>query len=96
MSENEIFCCISGDVSNYQASGAEFKVSGWGALKAGANGPDVLHAVTVPFVSESDCKARYGEDRITEEMICAGDITNGGDDVRLRIISYKFICYNLA
>merc|ERR1712110_883102 len=68
------------DISNYESSGAQFNVSGWGALQPGQSGPDVLHVVTVPFVPDSVCKDRYGDDQITARMICAGNTEQGGID----------------
>jgi len=61
----------------------KFIVSGWGRLKDGGDLPDKLQSVTLPFISEKDCKAAYKEPKINSEgqpeqyaveeyMICAG------------------------
>ena len=53
--------------------------SGWGTLCSGCSQPDVLNVVNVPGVSNAVCSQRYGGG-ITDEMICAGEIVNGGVD----------------
>ena len=55
-------------------------VSGWGRLSSGGSLPTVLHKVVVPGITNAACKARYGDSRITTEMLCAGDVANGGID----------------
>jgi len=57
-----------------------FTVSGWGALSQGGSTSKVLHHVTVPWVSDEDCKSSYGQTTITSRMICAGNLQNGGVD----------------
>jgi len=71
----------------------KFLVSGWGALESQGHwwGSSKLMSVTVPWVSDQDCKAAYAEPKvqpdgtsikyeIDESMICAGDITVGKID----------------
>ena len=71
----------------------KFLVSGWGALEHNAPwwGSSKLMSVTVPWVSDQDCKAAYAEPKvqpdgtsikyeIDESMICAGDIKVGKID----------------
>lgn len=48
-------------------------VSGWGTLSSGGSSPDVLMAVTVPIVSDDDCRDAYGQNDIKDTMICAGE-----------------------
>ena len=60
-------------------SGANFNVSGWGQLAEGQASPDILHVVTVPFVSDTDCQRLYEHRPITPRMMCAGDVVNGGE-----------------
>jgi len=65
----------------YEVSGAMFNVSGWGDLEYDSGSyPNILQVVTVPFVSDNVCKDKYGNDRITEQMVCAGNIEEGGID----------------
>ena len=35
--------------------------------------PEILQKVDVPFVSQDECKNAYGEEDITDRMICAGE-----------------------
>ncbi|XP_054709108.1 trypsin-1-like [Uloborus diversus] len=47
-------------------------VSGWGALKEGGRViPTRLQAVTLPLISDEECRKAYG-DAIVETMLCAG------------------------
>ena len=62
-----------------------FNVSGWGWLSWGGSkdrpgsSPDILKVVTVPYIFDSDCQAKYGKyHRITEQMICAGNVEDEG------------------
>lgn len=55
-------------------------VSGWGTLSAGGSQPTVLHSVNVPGITNDACKARYCSSRITNQMLCAGNLANGGVD----------------
>ena len=57
-----------------------FNVSGWGRLVSGGQQPDILNVVTVPFVEDSVCNEKYaaGGASITDQMICAGNVEEGG------------------
>ena len=59
-------------------AGKTMTVSGWGALSQGGSSPSVLHSVGVPGITKSLCKSKYGG--ITDSMLCAGDVANGGID----------------
>lgn len=48
-------------------------VSGWGTLTEGGDTPTVLQSVTVPFVTDAQCKADYGAGNVDDTMICAGE-----------------------
>jgi len=55
-------------------------ISGWGTLESGGNIiPAKLRKVTVPTVSDEECRNAYGEDDIADSMICAG-LKEGGKD----------------
>jgi len=58
-------------------------VAGWGAdadASDNPNFPDLLHHVTIPFVSQPSCKADYSPDaNITEVMLCAAHEDGGLD-----------------
>ncbi|KAJ8918086.1 hypothetical protein NQ315_011543 [Exocentrus adspersus] len=55
-------------------------ISGWGALSEGGPSPTILQVVRVPVVSQSDCRAAYGQNAITDRMFCAGVLGVGGQD----------------
>jgi len=61
-----------------------FTVSGWGHKVAGCTQascrPTKLHHVEVPWVSDAQCRQAYGQNAITDAMICAGNFANGGVD----------------
>ena len=62
-----------------------FTVSGWGTTCYGTcSSPDVLHVVSVSGVSNAICKQLYGgifgQESITSDMMCAGDVENGKID----------------
>ncbi|XP_067626643.1 trypsin-1-like [Eurosta solidaginis] len=55
-------------------------VTGWGSVKEGGYIADSLQEVQVPVMSQEDCrKSKYGADRITDNMLCAG-YPEGGKD----------------
>lgn len=61
--------------------GIDARVSGWGALSQGGAPPEILQVVTVPIVSNDICGQAYVElNPITDGMICAGDLEEGGRD----------------
>lgn len=65
-------------------AGANVTVSGWGNRKANPPGgatdyPHKLHKVTVPVVTNATCRASYGANAITDNMLCAG-LAAGGKD----------------
>ena len=57
---------------------------GWGSAREGSEVQQQrLHKVSVPFVPDSTCGDRYGREGyeiIPSEMLCAGDLDNGGRD----------------
>ena len=73
-------CLPTSSFGNEFLAGKSMTVSGWGRLSSGGSLPTVLHKVVVPGITNAACKARYGDSRITTEMLCAGDVANGGID----------------
>ena len=73
-------CLPTSSLGNEFLAGKNMTVSGWGTLSAGGSIPTVLHSVVVPGITNDVCKASYGSSRITSEMLCAGDVANGGID----------------
>ena len=53
-------------------------VSGWGSICSGCSNAPALKVVDVPGVSNAVCRNRYSH--ITNEMLCAGELENGGID----------------
>ena len=54
--------------------------SGWGRLSEGGNQAVVLHSVSLPVITPSECKQAYGSSSVTDAMLCAGNIIEGGID----------------
>ncbi|XP_030387452.1 trypsin eta-like [Scaptodrosophila lebanonensis] len=54
--------------------------AGWGYREEGGPSSYWLEQVHVPIVSVEKCGEVYGANQITERMICAGDLTEGGRD----------------
>ncbi|MFD4632170.1 S1 family peptidase [Streptomyces sp. NPDC058284] len=57
-----------------------FTIAGWGAAREGGAQQRYLLKATVPFVSDADCKAAYGDDLTPGEELCAGKLAEGGTD----------------
>jgi len=63
------------------AHGTDARTSGWGALQQGGSPPEILQVVTVPIVSNDICEDAYAQlNPITDGMICAGLLIEGGRD----------------
>jgi len=64
----------------------KFYISGWGANRSDGPAQEKLMVAKVPWISPKVCKTAYAELKngkffpITESMICAGKIENGGTD----------------
>merc|ERR1712006_38726 len=54
-------------------------VTGWGTTSEGGSLARVLQKVSVPVVSDDDCRDAYGSSQIADSMICAG-LDAGGKD----------------
>jgi len=66
---------VDGD---YSPVGVTSTVVGWGAIREGGPGSNVLREVDVPIISNTVCNQQYGGD-ITNAMICAY-VDGGGKD----------------
>ena len=73
-------CLPTSDLDGSFLAGKTMTVSGWGTLSSGGSRPTELHSVNVPGITNDACKARYGSSRITNKMLCAGNVANGGVD----------------
>ena len=61
-------------------AGKTMTVSGWGNTQL-IGRPTVLHSVDVPGITNAECGDLYSSfTPILDEMLCAGDVTNGGID----------------
>ena len=70
------------DTGASSAAGTVATVAGWGHTEHGAySGPDQLHHVDLPILSDADCSAAYGSigHPITAGMLCAGSLAGGID-----------------
>jgi len=54
-------------------------VTGWGTTSEGGSLANKLQKVEVPVVSDANCRSSYGDEEITDSMICAG-LAEGGKD----------------
>merc|ERR1712115_242744 len=61
------------------SSGTMCTVSGWGTTSSGGSLASTLMKVSVPVVSDDDCRDSYGQSDIADSMICAG-LEEGGKD----------------
>ena len=75
-----IACLADSSLAGDFLVGRSLTVSGWGTLSSGGSQPGVLHKVDVPAVSNAQCAQAYSQYSITNAMLCAGDIANGGVD----------------
>ena len=71
--------------SSYQDYvGERFTISGWGSLAGSSYGsPDKLQVVKVPYVPNNICggvETNYEQSALTDNMMCAGNITHGTID----------------
>uniref|UniRef100_W8C9P6 Trypsin-1 n=1 Tax=Ceratitis capitata TaxID=7213 RepID=W8C9P6_CERCA len=70
--------CLSESEKTYEGELAV--VTGWGAVKEGGYIADRLQEVQVPVMSQETCrKSKYGANRITDNMLCAGYAEGGKD-----------------
>lgn len=75
---------LPSDMEEYEA-GTDCLCTGWGATTHNGNTSELLQKVTVPVVSDVDCREAYGknifdDEKILDSMICAGFMEEGGKD----------------
>jgi len=78
LSFNDNVRAIDIPAQGHAASG-DCIVSGWGTTSEGGSTPSVLQKVSVPIVSDAECRDAYGQSDIEDSMICAG-VPEGGKD----------------
>ncbi|EDW00875.1 GH20777 [Drosophila grimshawi] len=70
--------CLPTPMETY--AGQTAVVTGWGALSEGGPISNTLQEVEVPVLSQQECReSNYGNDKITDNMICAGYAEGGKD-----------------
>ena len=73
-------------------AGLQGVVTGWGVTKQYGTSSDVLNEVTVPIMSNKDCRmTRYGQKKITDNMLCAGFPEGKKDSCQVIICYWNFI-----
>jgi len=92
--------------SSFAASGNAV-VSGWGTTSEGGASSDLLRKVTVPIITDAQCRNYYGSSDIVDSMICAGTsgkdscqgdsggplaVSSGGQTVLAGIVSWGIGC----
>ncbi|KAF2354744.1 Serine proteases trypsin domain [Trinorchestia longiramus] len=60
-----------------EVASGDCETGGWGATVEGGAASDSLKRVTLPLVSQDDCKTYYGENEIFDSMMCAGNLEGG-------------------
>jgi secreted trypsin-like serine protease len=53
---------------------------GWGATSENGGQQRYLRSASVPFVPDSACRRAYGSQFVASDMICAGNLRDGGVD----------------
>jgi len=74
----DLFSGVEADIFNPGVSFAS--IAGWGNMEVAPFWPEHLQHVTVPTITNDECKAAYGSSSITGAMVCAGDVDDGGVD----------------
>ena len=54
-------------------------VSGWGALEFEVNSTNTLQWIEVPALTNEVCKQSYGNESISDDIICAGYVEGGNN-----------------
>merc|ERR1712212_102185 len=65
--------------SQGQATSGDCVVTGWGALHESGGSPSILQKVTVPTMSDDECRDAYGATQVLDSNICCG-VPEGGKD----------------
>ncbi|OXA43669.1 mite allergen Der p 3 [Folsomia candida] len=71
-------CVPKNNEQTYEGQNAT--VAGWGAVKQGGSVSKVLKRVDVPILSNQACNMTKYAGKITDNMLCAGDVEKGGKD----------------
>ncbi|GMI14734.1 hypothetical protein TrLO_g4315 [Triparma laevis f. longispina] len=74
----DLFSGIESDIFNPGVSFAT--IAGWGNMEVAPFWPEHLQHVTVPTITNEACESAYGASSITDAMVCAGEVEDGGVD----------------
>ena len=61
--------CLAEHGEDYE--GVTALVTGWGRLNSSGPLADILQEATVRTLSTEQCRGKYGENRISDNMLCA-------------------------
>jgi len=71
LSENVATIALPSSAEEHKA-GTKCQVSGWGKIIQNGFQSNVLQKVSIPIVSEEECKDSYNNRELTDSMVCAG------------------------
>ena len=71
-------CLPNKNMTDDYFEGKKFTVSGWGNLKYNTQETSILQSVELPFVNSKVCQDKWNQTVITAEMLCAGNVKDGG------------------
>ena len=73
-------CLADSSMGDEALGGQTVTVSGWGLTSSGGTQATVLQSVNVPAMTNAECRnTGYGENQITDAMMCAGQAEGGID-----------------
>merc|ERR1712110_1327983 len=73
-------CLADSSMGDEALGGQTVTVSGWGTTSFGGSQATVLQSVNVPAMTNAACRdSSYGENQITDAMLCAGQAEGGID-----------------
>ncbi len=70
------YICLPSTSSFVEFSGIELTISGWGRTTEDGSVSNVLKFAKVTEISNEVCKRTYGNDKITNKMLCAYKVSN--------------------
>lgn len=79
-SSRSLLPLASSDTCFESQGGCDVRLLGWGQTTYGGPLADSIQFVSTPSVSRADCENLHGASKITNRMICAGQLIGGGYD----------------
>ncbi|EDV99246.1 transmembrane protease serine 9 [Drosophila grimshawi] len=65
---------------NHNFDGKTATVAGWGLVKEGGSTSNYLQEVSVPIITNQQCRSTRYKNKIVDVMLCAGLVKSGGKD----------------